>query len=538
MSLLWLCFVAKIAFYSSFVPLWEGYDEFSHFGFVQYLAAKHSLPGLLHATASKEIDESLRLAPVPWTIRDWRSGWTTHDEYWRLPPEVRGDRQTKLLGLPPQSALESAPDLSLYEAQQPPLAYLALVLPYAIFQSSPLVARAWIVRIAGGLIASLIVPVGFLTSRRFVRNEWNALGVTAVITSMPELILSVNHGGNEPLAILFSAGCVYGLSLAADDARHFGSSLFTGVMLGLGLLTKTYFLAVVPAVCIAYAVTWYGRPRFRRRILFELFTVLGIAAVIAGWWYARAILITGTLTGEQTAIAARHSDISIVRATISIDWRGATDFSLFSYIWLGGWSLLVLRTWMYRVVEFVFLGAGAGIVFLPRRTSRIVSEPGWLAIFLVMQLFFWTGMMWHALMAFRASAQARAFGFYAYALVIPEVICLIAGIAALIPRAAVRFIVPALVTCFAALELFGVVFYLMPYYAGFTGHSSKGSVPAISLPAFGNFGQLFRNLAVNKPAFLTPVVLIGLWIGFLAAVALSVAVGFIVARKIPRPVRA
>jgi hypothetical protein len=534
-SVLWLCFVARVFFYASFVPLWEGYDEFSHFGFVQHLAANHSLPDPRNATVSKEIAESLRLAPVPWTIREWKPGWTTHDDYWRLPREVRRERERTIRELSPQLALESAPDLSQYEAQQPPLAYLVFSLPYAAFRSAPLVVRAWLIRIVGGLIASLIVPAGFLISRRFVNDDWQAVGVAAVIASTPELMLSIDHGGNEPLAILFGAGCLYGLRRVADDARKLGSSFLLGAILGLGLLTKAYFLAVIPAVCAVYAVSLCARPQFRRRIFLELLTTFGVAAVIAGWWYAHAILVTGTPTGDQTAIAARQSGVSVIRAVMSIDWRRVADFAIFSHIWLGGWSFLVLRTWMYRLVEFLFLGAGIGIVFRSRRTLRTVSSPARLAICLALQFFFWAGMAWHALTAFRASGQAGVFGFYAYALVIPETVCLIAGIGALLPRPTVRFIVPALVSLFAALEIFAVIFYLMPYYAGFTAHTNKGNVPAMSLSSFGNFGQLFRNLAVNKPGFLTPEVLVGLWIGFLVAAAASITVSFVVARECARP---
>jgi hypothetical protein len=182
-------------------------------------------------------------------------------------------------------------------------------------------------------------------------------------------------------------------------------------------------------------------------------------------------------------------------------------------------------------VESVFLASAIGIVFLFRRTLRVVSSPERLTICLTLQFCFWAGMAWHALMAFQASGQAAVFGFYAYALVIPETVCIIAGIAALLPRAAERFIAPALVSCFAALEVFGAVFYLMPYYAGFTAHSNQGNVPAMSLASFGNLGQLFHNLAVNKPGFLSPSVLIAFWIGFLLAVLASVVVSFAIAKK-------
>ncbi len=45
-------------------------------------------------------------------------------------------------------------NLRLYEAQQPPLAYLLYSVPYAVFQSADLLTRAWVLRIAGSALLS------------------------------------------------------------------------------------------------------------------------------------------------------------------------------------------------------------------------------------------------------------------------------------------------------------------------------------------------------------------------------------------------
>ena len=66
----------------------------------------------------------------------------------------------------------------------------------------------------------------------------------------------------------------------------------------------------------------------------------------------------------------------------------------------------------------------------------------------------------------------------------------------------------------------------MPYYAGITAHTARGSVPAARLGQIFS-AELFRHLAVNKPGFLSPGVLIALWSVFLAALAAIVAVGFV-----------
>jgi len=522
-GVLWFCFLMKLVFYASFIPLWEGYDEFAHFAFVQHLADAQELPDLLNARVSQEVAESLRLAPVPWTIRQWTPGWTTHEDFRRLPDLTRQQRERELKEIPRALAREPAPNLRAYEAQQPPLAYLLYSIPYAMFQNAGLPTRAWVVRITGAAIASLVIPLGFILARRIFGNAAQAVGAMAVVASMPELMMTADHGGNEPLGIVLGTACVYGLCLLVGESRRpVWRALLLGCLLGCGLLTKAYFLTMVPAIAGTCLVLMWRTPGSRRRIAVQLFVTFAAALAIAGWWYGRAILATGTLTGEQIAIAAHHSATPVLAAIRGISWLRAADFAVVSHLWLGGWSFLVLRRWMYRILELVFLAACAGLVFRVVR-KRMSAQ---LAVCIALLLSFWTGMGYYALTNYQATGESAVLGYYAYALVVPEAVCLTAGISAPIPAIWKRFIVPALVVCFAAVELYGTVLWLMPYYAGVTAHTARGSVPVMQASRLWNGGitELFRNLAVNKPDFLPAGVLLALWAGFLAAVAGIVAV--------------
>ena len=65
--LIWACFLVRGIFYSSFLPVWEGYDEFSHFAYVQQLVFPGTLPVINQTPVSKEVEESVRLVPLAWT---------------------------------------------------------------------------------------------------------------------------------------------------------------------------------------------------------------------------------------------------------------------------------------------------------------------------------------------------------------------------------------------------------------------------------------------------------------------------------------
>ncbi len=158
------------------------------------------------------------------------------------------------------------PGLPLYEAQQPPLAYLLFLPVFLAFQHASLLTQVWVVKIAGAVIASLAIPLAFLIGRRVFRNDWRAAGLTAVIAAMPQLFLLISHAGDEPLALLAGTASVYWLIRMASVERPLTSALKLGVVLGCALLTKAYFLALIPAVCATCGVLWVGNRARRNQV--------------------------------------------------------------------------------------------------------------------------------------------------------------------------------------------------------------------------------------------------------------------------------
>src|SRR5690242_5940209 len=67
--LIWVCFLLRGLFYSSVFPIWEGYDEWSHFAYVQHLVSHHEIPIASRSHISEELQQSLALVPMPWIFR-------------------------------------------------------------------------------------------------------------------------------------------------------------------------------------------------------------------------------------------------------------------------------------------------------------------------------------------------------------------------------------------------------------------------------------------------------------------------------------
>lgn len=125
---IWICFLFRGWFYASMFPLWEGYDEFARFGVTRAMTAKGVLLVPRDQPGPRDVEESLKLAPVPWEVRGWdvfRSS-LTEEAYWGLPPEERHQREARLRDMPPSWEREdSVSGVSAYEALQPPTLLLA-----------------------------------------------------------------------------------------------------------------------------------------------------------------------------------------------------------------------------------------------------------------------------------------------------------------------------------------------------------------------------------------------------------------------------
>src|SRR5690242_15959251 len=144
--------------YSCLLPLWEGFDEPFHFGYVESIEVWRELPVLHQTQVSEEISRSLKLVPLSWLLSRAIPGSTSFEQWFKLTREEKLRRERELASL--SRALKREPsDLVNYEAQQAPLAYLLLAPVDGAVQ--PLALRKEILRLRlfGAVIATLVLYV-------------------------------------------------------------------------------------------------------------------------------------------------------------------------------------------------------------------------------------------------------------------------------------------------------------------------------------------------------------------------------------------
>jgi hypothetical protein len=433
--LLWACALARLVFYAAALPLWEGYDEWAHFSVVRMVAHGDLLPSR-DAAIPADVDASLRSVPVPWELRNLPAPARTHD------------------GPGPPGPW---PRLTAYEALQPPLYYWLMAPLLRIFGAASLVTQVMVLRLAAVLLASLTIPLIFRIARAVGVSE----ACAAVVAVMPGFAFDVARVANDCLAVLLFTA----LLLLVVRRAHW---LAAGIVLGLGLLTKAYFLAALVLV--------FWAPR----------AVL-VAAAVSGWWYARNFWTTGTFSGLSESVMLRHTSlVDMLRRIPSVPWRTALDSILFSHLYFGGWSSLTVRSWMYHVFYLAIAVAAAGGVWAIRKNAALRPLAAVYGAF-------WLAQLYNVLLIYTSKGVPTSMGWYLYAVIGAEVVLCCATIPPVIG-----------VTLFAALDLYATHFVALPYYAGLIRHKANGALESFHLSALRSF---------HRP----PLPLIGLWGLYVAA---------------------
>ena len=146
--------IAQAVLYSSLLPLWEGFDEPWHYGYVQYLAASHRLPVLGKTRLSREVWDSMLTSPVSHVVQSAWPELQTFDTYFKLSPDARAQERRALGDLSRNDGSESAH--TNYEVQQAPLAYALLAVPDFLLRDTSLPRRILWLRIFNAVLSTVL----------------------------------------------------------------------------------------------------------------------------------------------------------------------------------------------------------------------------------------------------------------------------------------------------------------------------------------------------------------------------------------------
>ncbi len=325
--------------YVSLLPLWEGFDEEFHYGYVQHLGAHHSLPVVGRTGLPEDINESMVLLPMSHLMIEnlhlqYTDGVRTFDQYSALDSLKRHELREAAQRIPSELRMQESERYSTnYEAQHAPLAYLLMAIPNELMLRVPLPRRVWILRLLVAMASVLSMFRGMLALGAEAGLDATFTAILVFLTFSCQMFwATIAHIGNDWLAVPLSVWLIV-WALRCHRQPSVRAAAWLAGILTAGLLTKAYFLVFVPLYVLA-ALAWYRKGTLPGRGLLALFA---IPAVLAGPWYVRNLMLYGNLSGHVEAING-VTTAGALKALFSIPWLRSIPFMARGAFWMGNAS--------------------------------------------------------------------------------------------------------------------------------------------------------------------------------------------------------
>lgn len=255
----------KSVLWSVIIPPWRASDEPHHFGYIQHLSREHSFPISGESFLYPDLYTSLNRTNFS-GIAGAES--TSFDPYMREPNLAAG---------------------------HPPFYYLLLLPAYRASAGASVETQLYLTRIWGaGIFVLLIAAAWRLMGLVFPAAPWMRIGVPLLLIFHPQLGFISGAILNDGLtATLFTLLMIELVLLVRGDYR-WRRAIFAGVILGLGMLTKSSFVFAWPIVLGVLAVLLIRRSGSRRRLLWLAMAIAAIGVLVCFWYYLRNYLSYGS----------------------------------------------------------------------------------------------------------------------------------------------------------------------------------------------------------------------------------------------------
>jgi len=459
--------------------MWEGFDEPFHYAYLQYMAEHRTLPPLSAPSVSQEVLESLQLFPTTYHLSHLAP--MRFKDFWALSAADELRLRRSLDVLEPASKYQLT-DLVNYQTQHPPLYYVLCVPVYMISRHLPLVDRVFLLRAFSLLLAALSLPLGYALARRIFNDSWATL-VPVFMALFPNYYVFVGRITNDAAAVV-----LFPLLIIATGSLHEKPItprrlLFIGFLLGLGLLTKAYFVTAVPVLLITIMLKRFQGEMSSRMCALALSLVLMPVTLLAGWWYLYNYMEFGTLFGlAQTRMISSLPLIASLKGLLHLRLGEFLKLLFQLHLWAGNWSFRTVSKTFYHLFEVVYALCAVGLIRLLLRNRSMldleadqnresgrsfITSIGFLISFLA-------GMFYHRWAATVAGlfidrqwfGAIGSEGWYLNVLLPVEAILLFLGVQGLVAIRGARVASVTLLALFFALDQVALWNREIPYYAG------------------------------------------------------------------------
>ncbi|NOZ49514.1 MAG: DUF2142 domain-containing protein [Chloroflexi bacterium] len=357
LTLIVLVYLSLGGLYAIFTPLWQTPDEPAHFNYVRVVAETLTLPVL--------------------NVGDYDQAYLEAIKARHFPPEM------------PVDAIR-------YEEHQPPLYYWLATPFYWLSAAGGVAMQVRVLRLLGVVLGMGVLILVWASARLlFPQAPWRARVAAAFVAVLPMHIAMMATVNNDPLAELFIALGMFRLllHLRHPDAPP-SSWALTGLVVGLGMLTKAQAYILLPLVAAVWGWQWLqamwprtfrGGATLPRRQVWKS----GIAALVGAlvlplpWWW------------RNMSIYGRHDPLGLQNHELVVIGQPRTA----AWIASAGWSSYLQRLFTFTFESFWGVFGWLG-VFLDSRIYQFL---------LVLSLLVAVGLLWQARQWRRHSERGSTF---------------------------------------------------------------------------------------------------------------------------------
>jgi hypothetical protein len=173
-------------------------------------------------------------------------------------------------------------------------------------------------------------------------------------------------GSDSPVAFLVSAVLYVMLSLRFRPRRRRRDLVLLGVLLGLGLVVKGFFVLIAPGAVAYYVwLCWATRSRAPARAALDVVLVLAIALALGGWWFGLNIHRYGRpidsvdMRWHRTFVPPSGSQQPLGEVARHVVRAAAGTCT--SFMWSSTWSMMRRPAYHYALCAPFVLVAAYGL---------------------------------------------------------------------------------------------------------------------------------------------------------------------------------
>lgn len=314
--------------YAALIPPWQAPDEPAHYNVIAQIAETGQYPVI--------------------AAGDWDNAYLELIKANQFAPSLLGDLS----------------DIQ-YEDHQPPLYYVLLTPLYALTGGNLLVLR-----LATLAIGSVTVIFAYFIGRQmFPAQPQLALAAMALVALLPQHVHILASVNNDALA---GAVVAVGLWWIVRYVRNQRAPLWAlGIIIGVGLLTKTTTYFLVAVALLAIWLRWFLESDDRRtlpRLLRNGAIVVVVALLVGGGWWLRNISVYGWpdflgLAAHDAVVVGQLRTETLVEDIGSFAYLNrAVRTTMRSYWGQFGWMAVPLEGRIYLGIQAMLVLAAAGLV--------------------------------------------------------------------------------------------------------------------------------------------------------------------------------